>query len=292
MIMAFALSSAHLMAQQSGSAATRSVEWQVINNNSEFSIAIPQGYESYSANGYNIAKGVRIDKRIIVTRLINGVLLTLDFYEGNAKDIQKELISRITSSDDPYQAVRSEDFGGISLDYYRKTNDRHTWIEQLYTTKKTVYDVQSIASRENDPIVMTFLRSVQLENGGTVVLPNVPKADGKKVIGKPTEEIDEIPLVRDETPFKGKPDRGVIIVSKPRPSYSMEALGERASGEVILRILFSASGKIMQTEVVTGRPVFWKSSVDAALRIRYIPAVKDGKLVSVWKQIGYTFSTF
>jgi TonB family protein len=68
------------------------------------------------------------------------------------------------------------------------------------------------------------------------------------------------------------------IISKPVPAYTPEARSQRIEGEVLLEVVFEASGKLRVLRVVRGLGHgLDDSAVRAAEQIRFKPALKDGQ---------------
>ncbi len=68
------------------------------------------------------------------------------------------------------------------------------------------------------------------------------------------------------------------ILSKPTPEYTAEARAEKIEGEVLLEVVFEASGKIHVLRVVRGLGHgLDDAAVRAAEQIRFKPALKDGQ---------------
>ena len=81
------------------------------------------------------------------------------------------------------------------------------------------------------------------------------------------------------------------ILSKPEPPYTDEARTNQVSGTVVLKVIFSAYGRVIGIRVVSGLPAgLTEAAIRAARQIRFIPALKDGKPVSMYAQLEYTFS--
>lgn len=74
------------------------------------------------------------------------------------------------------------------------------------------------------------------------------------------------------------------IKSKPPPE-SHEGL----YGTVILRAVFSSTGKVTNITVLAGPPKLADAVVKAARKISFEPAVKDGRYVSMYIQLEYNF---
>jgi TonB family protein len=86
----------------------------------------------------------------------------------------------------------------------------------------------------------------------------------------------------------------VVILSKPDPIYPPEARRLRIEGEVILSVLFGSSGNLRVLKVVQGLGHGMdQAAVEAAERIRFKPAERDGRptdstaLVHIIFQLAY-----
>ena len=68
------------------------------------------------------------------------------------------------------------------------------------------------------------------------------------------------------------------VISKPTPAYTTEARNLRIEGEVVLEVVFEASGKLRIVRVVQGLGHgLDESAVHAAEQIRFKPAKRDGQ---------------
>lgn len=68
------------------------------------------------------------------------------------------------------------------------------------------------------------------------------------------------------------------VISKPTPAYTAEARSLRIEGEVVLEVVFEASGNLRIVRVVQGLGHgLDESAVHAAQQIRFKPAVRDGQ---------------
>jgi TonB family protein len=106
------------------------------------------------------------------------------------------------------------------------------------------------------------------------------------------ESSAQLPTQTDtERIYKGKEvDKKPVVKSKPQPEYTKEADGRRMDGTVVLRCVFASTGKVTNIHVVGDPPDgLRQSAIDAASRIKFKPAEKDGKPVSMWIELQYKF---
>jgi len=80
---------------------------------------------------------------------------------------------------------------------------------------------------------------------------------------------------------------------KPEPAYTEVARENQITGTVILKCVFASNGSITNIRVVSGLPYgLTERAIDAARKIKFIPAMKDGKYVSMWMQLEYNFNLY
>ncbi len=83
------------------------------------------------------------------------------------------------------------------------------------------------------------------------------------------------------------------IVSKPEPSYTEEARRHEVVGTVVLRAVFAFDGTVRNIVVFRGLTHgLNEKAIQAARKIRFIPATKEGKPVSMWMQLEYNFNLY
>ena len=88
-------------------------------------------------------------------------------------------------------------------------------------------------------------------------------------------------------------DEKAQILRKPPPRFPREARGQITRGYVILRAILAADETVNHIEVITGLPNgLTESAIAAARQIKFKPARKDGKPVSVWVEVEYQFQVF
>jgi TonB family protein len=95
----------------------------------------------------------------------------------------------------------------------------------------------------------------------------------------------------EEHIYKGKEvDKKPVVKSKPDPEYTAAAQLNRVQGTVVLRCVFTMSGEVKHFFVVSGLPYgLTEASIAAAKKIKFKPAIKDGKPVSIWMELQYNF---
>lgn len=82
----------------------------------------------------------------------------------------------------------------------------------------------------------------------------------------------------------------VVVLNKPRPGYTEEARRLKIEGDVTLQVRFTASGQVQVLRVVSGLGYgLDELAQDAARRIQFKPATRDGRAVDEVTVIHVTF---
>ncbi len=95
----------------------------------------------------------------------------------------------------------------------------------------------------------------------------------------------------DSVTYKGtEVTEKVRVLSKPEPSFTEDARKNLVTGTVVLRCVFGADGRVRNIVVIRALPEgLTERAIEAAKQIKFIPAMKDGKPVSMWMQLEYNF---
>lgn len=98
----------------------------------------------------------------------------------------------------------------------------------------------------------------------------------------------------DVGPFRSSEvDQRARVLSKPAPSYTESARKFGITGTVILRCVLSYDGQIRDLQVIKRRPHGLTEAVLRAARaIKFTPAQKNGKAVSMYMQLEYNFNIY
>jgi TonB family protein len=83
------------------------------------------------------------------------------------------------------------------------------------------------------------------------------------------------------------------VLAKPEPSYTEEARTAHIEGTVVLRAVFAANGTVQHLLIMNSLPRgLTQRAIDAARKIKFIPATKDGRPVSMYIQLEYNFNLY
>src|SRR5262249_47425267 len=85
----------------------------------------------------------------------------------------------------------------------------------------------------------------------------------------------------------------VRILSKPEPTYTIKARSASITGTIVLRAVFTADGTVEHILILRSLPYgLTNAAIEAARRIKFVPAMKDGKPISTFMQLEYSFNVF
>jgi TonB family protein len=83
------------------------------------------------------------------------------------------------------------------------------------------------------------------------------------------------------------------VLVKPDPLYTAEARNNEISGTVVLKVVFGVNGRLIRIHATSGLPNgLTERAIAAARKIKFIPARKDGKPISSYAQLEYTFTIY
>jgi len=119
------------------------------------------------------------------------------------------------------------------------------------------------------------------KKGGTVQTAGFANTNDQ-VAQTPKKKVDDAPAVEP-----------VVILSKPRPVYSAEALKLNLEGEVLLEVVFPASGgEVQVNRVVKGLGHgLDEAATKAAQQIKFKPAISNGHPVDFPAVVHIVFQT-
>lgn len=83
------------------------------------------------------------------------------------------------------------------------------------------------------------------------------------------------------------------ILSREKAKYTEEARQNKVQGTVVLSVIFTADGRITNIRTIRGLPDgLTEKAIEAAQKIRFQPATKNGQAVSVRGNLEFTFNLY
>ena len=217
----------------------------------------------------------------------DGVVYVIFAYENSKtrQSLESFIEERNARYSTPARAQRDVTVNGFA----GKAFERETSVVQYFETKEHLYVFGADGAPADDPRVKKFFSSLRLgkNDRGKEVSdgPGLPYEPGGGQIGiAPTQP----------TVYTGKQvDSKVRLGMKPEPRYTEPARMNQITGTVVLKCIFSANGMVENIRTVSGLPFgLTEQSIQAARKIKFIPAMKDGKYVGMWMQLEYNFNLY
>lgn len=88
-------------------------------------------------------------------------------------------------------------------------------------------------------------------------------------------------------------DQRARLLSKPEPQFTEEARRNQITGTVVLRVIFTSSGEVVQIRALQVLPFgLTEQAIAAARKIKFVPAMKNGQPVSVHMNLEYNFNLY
>ena len=268
-------------------------KWQTIDSKDEFFVAMPEGSKGYTENDEYLygRKRVRISKRVFVYEYIGGAALLVETIEGDCKGVRDERVANLMSGTTPHQLVKEQKINDADMSVLLRREGNTTDIQQYILFKNTLYVVRTEAIDETNPVVGQFLRSVRVSSGGKTFMPNLfPGDDAAAAASPPPIQVPISSTPAEELSLQDKPDIEALIVHRPMPPPN--TLGGH-NGQVLLKVLFLASGTVGKIEVLSGPDIWLRQiAIKMAEKMLFIPAQKNGKAVSIWRKVEYGFTSY
>ena len=154
-------------------------------------------------------------------------------------------------------------------------------------------ELRSMLAEKSDA---RFAEAVQTLEAFMRLAPDAPEVPQLR------EELKQMRLFRDALD-PSNPNRMIfaarevttraIIQSKAEPLYTERARQNQVTGTVRLRLVLGADGKVQHIYPTRRLPDgLTEAAIQAARKIRFIPAMKDGRFVSQFVTIEYNFNIY
>ena len=220
-------------------------------------------------------------ERRIVKCSAKGVVYTIHIVENPKPRLSLETFIQEQTTANPTDGLTSE--RNFSLDGFAAKEFAYAdgkGLVQFVATGDKLYDIRAHGAPADDPRINTFFKYFSLK-----------KKDG---VIQVSDSVQAGAFEAGDCIYTGKQvDTKVRLIKKPEPSYSEKARGKQVTGTVVLKCIFAADGTVTSIRVVAGLPHgLTEKAIEAARKIRFVPATKDGKNVSMWMQLEYNFNLY
>ena len=246
----------------------------------EFSVVLPTLPAMVTNKDFSSQLKKERGHRYIAT-VADGVGYTIEAYENPQRQQSLEQFIAEAASAYGFDVSTGKDLaisGFPGREYLHKEGPPGA--EQYFATEERLYRFAARGATADHQGVKQFFSSISL---------------GKKQQGiQITDGIGQ-PLQSESGPrekiYTGREvDKKVKLKNSPPPEHPDVAQGQ-VRGTVILKVVFTSDGRVTNIRVVQGLPGgLTEKAIEAAKKIKFIPATKDGRFVSMWMQLEYHFN--
>lgn len=250
----------------------------------DFSVALPILPAFHTSREY---MGDRIVRRIYnLGSYADGVVYAVHIYENPKR--RQSLESFLKKLE-----ISKSSLTNLTLDGFPGKEHRRPEVEmvsQFFVTEHRLYHFKALGVSVDDPRMKKFFSSFSLHRKQN----SVEVIDGPGLPWEPPLEPDPANDEITKKMYAGKEvDRKIRIGMKVEPSYTDSARLNQLTGTVVLKAIFSRNGSVTNIRTMSGLPEgLTERAIDAARKIKFIPAIKNGKYVSMSIQLEYNFNLY
>ena len=244
----------------------------------EFSVILPTMPALVTSEGAE-RQGLKAGLGRHLRTMLDDVIYGIDVIDNPNGQSMEELVVGFKARED-FTAERDIVVNGVSGKEFSKGRVV-PGISQFFVTDRRLYRFFAAGDGlDKAAAVQPFFSSITLGKKGDAIAVSVGP-------GMPLQ------LDTGERIYNGgEVDQKVRLVGpRPVPEHSGEALG---SGQtVILRAVFSHTGKVVNIQVLTpASDKLTQACIAATENIKFVPAMKNGKYVSTYMTLEYHFNSY
>ena len=245
----------------------------------EFSVTLPTVPAMFTVKAFQPRiKKERRERRLRASA--DGVIYMVNVFENRnpSQSLDEFIAEQNKNISSDFTLQRDLTIGGIAGKEYSSQKNTPVITVQFFATEKRLYSFAATGSPADNAAVKQFFSSIAL---------------GKKTDGTKVEDGPGAPLELEKIYVGREVDTKARLISKPEPNYTEIARENQITGTVVLKVVFSANGQVTNIRTVQGLPNgLTERAIAAARKIKFIPATKDGRYVSMWMQLEYNFSLY
>ena len=261
-------------------------EWQRYTvDDEDFSVFLPVMPAMATSSMY--IDRTRTRRERIIAAYESGVVYSVFTYEKKSLSLQ-DLIRQTTTNYDAASPGTAVTVEGVAGQSFRFENEDLIRATQVFETSRHLYIFSAMGSKLGDPVngIPKFFSSISFDKTrkGTQVIDG--PGEQPALDSQTNQAAPAILSGRDVT-------RKVRVATKPEPHYTEEARRHQITGTIVLRAVFSSSGAVTNIHAMSKLPDgLTEMATEAARKIRFIPASKDGRFVSMWMELQYNFNLY
>jgi len=220
-------------------------------------------------------------QRRVIKCSSKGVVYTIHIVENPKPRLSLESFIQEQTTANPADKLTAEaDFNLEGVKGKAFSYPDRNGVAQFFAKDDRLYDVRAYGASADDPRIKTFFHYLTLKKQDNAI--------------EVSENVQAGTFDATETLYIGKQvDTKARLIKKPEPAYTEKARRAQITGTVILKCIFASDGTVRNIRVVSGLPYgLTERAIEAARKIKFIPALKDGKNVSMWMQLEYNFNLY
>lgn len=270
-------------------------EWmRVQSDNGEFSIEIPAKYNYfYSEKGVSAITETPLNQMNLLTANHKESMLSVEFYKEN-KSILSELYERDKYKFDK-EELKEEKFerNGTTFKQFSRKHQDYYIVRQYFASKDYIYILTAASRNGETESIKHFVESVKFDSVKTTTIdPNLQKfsnllSTAIEIVSKNVKPADSKELLTPQNATKDS----LLVILKPRPSFTNAAKQNRTQGSIQLRIFCLETGFVNRIEIVSSLPngLTWQV-VSSVIRSKLLPQQEKGVVVPSKGVVEYKFS--
>lgn len=264
------------------------LEWQRFETlDKNFSVNLPSNSKQvsdFTAFPLDIYGKIICYSMLDVSSYVNGTVMLIEVYYTEkpndglkhlVEDLQRE--AKLGQREVTNNGIRGQELSRTAFDI----NYKH----QIFPLNNGVLMAMTISKGSSVPLANQFWASLRV---GKATPKHPVSPDETKALADIKLDWDEKAVVNAK-----EATTKAIILWRPAPYYTEEARHNNIEGTLLIRMLLGADGQVHQINPLTRLPMgLTEMALYAAKRIKFLPAVKDGKNVSQWVKVEYNFKLY
>jgi hypothetical protein len=180
-------------------------------------------------------------------------------------------------------------------------------VRRFFTSENYIYILTAASRTEDTPALKRFLDSLRFKTAKAQIEPAQSAEANVKTVSFSALKISQLVIDQNPEPLKKNDDTKMpppkpadnkdslplSIIVKPIPSYTEAARSAGESGSIRVRLTFSKNGSITNIGFLSVlKEGLARQAAFAAIRLKFLPAEKDGKAITAAKLVEYSFSIY
>ncbi len=283
-------------------------EWiRAQSDNGEFSVEFPAGYDFYAdKDGFSASSGSR-SYFLSEMRMLNAyhekTLLSLEAYKT---DSPKDVAGIFAESDERNGVETKIKVGKSKFKQVLIKRENLYAVRRFFTSETHIYILTAASRTEETPALKRFLDSLRFKTAKMEIEPTQTPEANVKTVSFSALKISQLAIDLNPEPLRKRGDTKtppqapnnedslpLSIIVKPIPFYTEAARSAGESGVIRVRLTFSKNGSVTNIGFFSVlKEGLARQAAFAAIRLKFLPAEKNGEAITSVKFVEYSFSIY